>query len=281
MLKEIAKEISPPFLYAILKKKFRRDERPYNPAWHTIQGGILKGRELFLDPKDGLWQKEMLEGKYDSYIFDYLRPLNLEGKTIFDIGSHIGYHAMHFASLVGDKGCVCAFEPNRFNRERMDIILKRSPELARRIRIFDVAISDGDGEEEFHFARDVDKGTSSGSFIDKAHTFYPKSKEYLESFETITTKTVSLDRLSPLLDRDVIPDVIKIDVEGAESSVLQGAIGMLKKQRPLIVMEVHSIYNMFRTSEILRSTHYKMVLLKEEIDGRCFIAAEPLAEVLP
>jgi hypothetical protein len=57
--------------------------------------------------------------------------------------------------------------------------------------------------------------------------------------------------------------------------VLQGGLKLLRKHRPLIVMEVHSIYNMLKTSELLHSVRYKLVLLKEEPDGRCFIAAEP------
>lgn len=265
----------------MLRKIVKRENRPYHPSWHTINSGILQGRQLFLDPRDGLWQKEMLEGKYDRFIFDYLSSLNLQGKIIFEIGAQIGFHAMHFAALVGDEGFVYAFEPNSFNRERMDIILEKNPDLAKRIKTFDVAISDNNGLEEFYFCRDVDKGTSSGSFIAKAHTYYPKSKQYLELFETALVKTVSLDNIASLIGSDIIPHVIKIDVEGAESSVLQGGVELLKKHRPLIMMEVHSIYNMLKTCDILQSVHYEVALLKEEPDGRCFIAAEPHSEVLP
>jgi hypothetical protein len=58
-------------------------------------------------------------------------------------------------------------------------------------------------------------------------------------------------------------------------------VELLKKHRPLIIMEVHSIYNMLKTYDILQSAHYKIVLLKEELDGRCFIAAESHTEALP
>jgi len=282
MLKKIAKEMLPPFIHSMLRGIVKAENRPYSPYWHTIKSGILQGRQLFIDPRDGLWQKEMIEGRYDRFIFDYLSSLNLQGKTFFEIGAQIGFHAMHFAALAGDEGFVYAFEPNGFNRERMDIILEKNPDLAKRIRMFDVAISDSNGQEEFYFCRDVDGGRSSGSFIAKAHTYYPKSRQYLELFETTLIKTVSLDNIAFLIGPDIVPNVIKIDVEGAESSVLRGGIEMLRKHRPLILMEVHSIYNMLKTSEILQSARYKVVLLKEEPDdGRCFIAAEPLSEILP
>jgi FkbM family methyltransferase len=275
MFKKIAKEIMPPFVHSMLRRIIKKENRPYHPSWHTIKSGILQGRQICLDPRDGLWQEDMIEGSYDRFFFDYLQGLNLKGKTVFDIGAHVGYHTLHFASLVGNKGLVCAFEPNHFNRSRLSINLEQNPDLAKRIRIFDVALSDQEGQEEFYFCRDVDKGTSSGSFISRAHTFYPKSKEYLALFEMTTVKTVCLDKIASYIGPAITPHVLKIDVEGAETSVLQGGQKMLKIQRPLIIMEVHSIYNMLKTYEILHAVNYSVRLLKEELDGRCFIAAEP------
>lgn len=277
MLKMIAKEIMPPFVLSMLRRIIKKENQTYHPSWHTIESGILQGSQLFLDPKDGLWQKDMIAGSYDRFIFDYLQELNLKGKTVFDIGAHVGYHALHFASLVGDKGSVYAFEPNSFNRERMDIIMGNNPVLKERIKIVDVALSDRNGQDDFYFCRDVDKGTSSGSFIAKAHTYYPKSREYLALFETTAVRTVCLDDIASYIGSAIIPHVLKIDVEGAETSVLQGGEKMLIKQRPIVIMEVHSIYNMLKTYEILHASNYAIKLLKEEPDGRCFIAAESYA----
>ena len=280
MLKKLAKEILPPFVHSMFRRIVKRENRPYHPTWHTISSGILEGRQLFLDLRDGLWQKEMIEGRYDRFIFDYLSSLNLQGKTFFEIGAQIGFHAMHFAALVGDGGLVYAFEPNRFNRERMDIILEKNPDLAKRIRIFNVAISDKSGHEDFYFSKNVDSGASSGSFIANAHTYYPKNQEFLALFEKITVETVALDDIASCIGAGIVPHVMKIDVEGAESSVLQGGVELLKKHRPLIMIEVHSIYSMLKTYEILQSVHYKVELLKEEPDGRCFIVGTSHTEVL-
>jgi FkbM family methyltransferase len=278
MLKKIAKEILPPFVHSMLKRIVKRENKPYHPSWHTINSGILQGRQLFLDLRDGLWQEEMIEGRYDRFIFDYLSSLNLQGKTVFEIGAQIGFHAMHFAALVGEEGFVYAFEPNRFNRERMDIILEKNPDLAKRIRIFNVALSDKSGHEDFYFSKDVDSGASSGSFIANAHTYYPKNQEFLALFEKITVETVALDDIASTIGAGIVPHVMKIDVEGAESSVLQGGVELLKKHRPLILIEVHSIYNMLKTYDILKSVHYNVDLLKEEPDGRCFIVGKSQTE---
>ena len=220
----------------------------------------------------------MIEGRYDRFIFDYLSSLNLQGKTVFEIGAHIGFHAMHFAALVGEKGFVFAFEPNRFNRERMDIILEKNSDLAKRIRIFNVALSDKSGHQDFYFSKDVDGGESSGSFIANAHTYYPKTRQFLDLFEKIAVETVALDDIASSIGAGIVPHVMKIDVEGAEGSVLQGGVELLKKHRPLILIEVHSIYNMLKTYDILKSVHYNVDLLKEEPDGRCFIVGKSQTE---
>jgi hypothetical protein len=61
---------------------------------------------------------------------------------------------------------------------------------------------------------------------------------------------------------------------------LQGGVELLKKHRPLIMIEVHSIYSMLKTYDILQSVHYKVDLLKEEPDGRCFIVGKSDTEAL-
>lgn len=271
--KRIIIQALPPFFCEALRRLVYKNRYRYAPTYHTINGGILKDRQIFIDPKDGLWQKDMLDGRYDKFLFDYLKDLPIRGKIVFEFGAHIGFHAMNFALLIGDGGMVYAFEPNIFNRERMEINLGKNPDLAKRVKIFDVAVSDTVGESEFYLSVDVDKGTSAGSFIAEAHPYYPKSKEYLELFKIMKVRTISLDQVSSVTGADVVPDIIKIDVEGAEGSVLEGAKDILRKYKPLILMEVHSIFNMFKICEILHPQGYKITLLKEEADGRCFLAA--------
>lgn len=272
IMKKIAREILPPFIHETFRKLICRGKNIYNPTWHTVRDGNLKGRQIFIDSENAPWQKEMLEGKFDHVIFDYLKTIDLKGKVVFEIGAQIGYHAMNFACLVGESGAVYAFEPNMFNLDRMNLILTKNQDLRERIRIFNFAVSDNRGEVEFYLTPDVDKGTSSGSFIESADTYYARSHAYLELFERVKVKTVSLDDISSI-GIAAVPDIIKIDVEGAESSVLLGGVNLLKKHKPLLFIEIHSIYNMLKAYEILSSVRYNIELIREEADGRCFIAA--------
>ncbi|WP_370574400.1 FkbM family methyltransferase [Methanomethylovorans sp.] len=269
--KRLAEQIIPPIIYLKMKKYYMK--RKYKPAWHIIKGGNLKGREIFVDQKDGYWQKEIVDGTQDQYFFNYLAKLHLEGKVILDIGAHVGYHSMNFAQLVGQNGCVYAFEPNIFNLRRFYLNLEKNADLAKRIKIHDFAISDQTGDIEFNFSSNVDDGKSSGSFISGAHTPYQNHVYDNIGFSKMSVKTISLDELLYSNEATLIPYLLKIDVEGAENLVLEGGYDMIKKYKPLILMEIHSIFNMFKTFEFFMPLGYKIELLHEERDGRCFIAA--------
>lgn len=267
IIKKIAKQALPPFMTAVIRKTVAKKSIA---DWHIIESGNLKSREIFVD---GTLHKEFVEGNYDQFFSNYLSKLDLRGKVVFEVGAHIGYHAMQFAQLVGESGTVHAFEPNTFNRERLQLNLTKNPDLAKIIKLYDVAVSDCEGQIEFNFSSNVDDGKSSGSFIRGAHTPYQEDFYDGIGFEKVTVKTVSLDHVSSLLNIENVPYLIKIDVEGAENFVLQGAVNTIEKYKPIILMEIHSIYNMFKTCEFFYSQNYKIELLQEETDGRCFVAA--------
>lgn len=272
--------ITPPFIFKLIKnsklykssknsiKKMTSSE--YTPKSNTIDVGFLKGYKLFLDPK-GEWQSQMLNGTYDSFLFDYIAKLDLKNKTIFDIGTHIGYHSLYFSKLVGEKGKVYAFEPNTFNIERIKINLKEN-EQVKNIHLKEVALSDRIGTEDFLFSNDIENGTSSGGFLDSSDTIWQKGVYTNEiGFKKIAVKAVTLDSLIDE-NKNNNPSLLKIDVEGAENLVLKGGISFINTFHPIILIEVHSMYNMFEVLNILNELSYKTILLKKESDGRCFLA---------
>lgn len=256
----------------LFKKTFNLlEKRLVKPSWQIVEKGILKGHQIFINPKGG-WA-EMVTGDYDEFFFNFLSTQNLNGKVIYDIGAHIGYSSMAFAKLVGDSGKVFSFEPNIYNRERFELILSKNKDLSSIIKIFGVAISSSDGEADFIFNENVDNCKSSGSFIDESHTFFEKSRyEKDMGFSRVKVPTVSIDSLDLFGIKDK-PDFIKIDIEGAEFLAIDGGKELLVKHHPVLLIEIHSIFNMFKVQEALIKLNYKITLLKEESDGRCFISA--------
>jgi FkbM family methyltransferase len=210
----------------------------------------------------------MLAGTYDAFIYDALAGRrNLRDAVCWDIGAHVGYHSLVFASLGAQ---VLAFEPNPHNAARLRAHLERNPALGRNIRHFAVAVSDQDGEMEFVQSADM-LGQSSGSHL--AAALPPFEPAVYARCERVVVPTVRLDSLIARGERG--PDVIKVDVEGAEVLALEGARKLLAEKKPLLLIEVHHICLMFHLQRLLLRLGYATSILDEQnaSPSRCFIMA--------
>jgi FkbM family methyltransferase len=246
----------------------------YKPGWHLIKGGNLRGRKFYIDLYDGQWQRDIVEGRHMQVIYKYLKNFDLEGKVIFDIGAHIGYCSLNFAEIVGKNGKVYAMEPNTHNVERMKLILSENTDLMKRIKVFDVALSDCTGENNFCFSPEIDNGNSRYGFISGVHSFGCQA-EY-KTFNQVQIKTITLDEIPNQLGIEEMPDFINIDVNGSEEYVLHGGINIIKKHKPVIFAKIYNAYNMFKTYEFLSSVSYRVELLEKEKEGCCLVLATPL-----
>lgn len=269
-MKAFIKKILPPSLYAWLRKQIVRPTKIYRPTWNTLSYSPLKNIKIYFDPS-GLWQKKIMDNTYDTFLFSRLNDFDLQDTVAYDIGAHIGFHSLYFARR-GSK--VFAFEPNPHNVERFTMIKDANEDIKNKISIFPIAVSDKIGQETFTLNRDVESGRSSGSFIDRADTIWDKNVFTERGFVSTTVKTVPIDAFESTLSIP-LPDILKIDVEGAEYLVLKGASHMFTKKRPLILIEVHSPKAMQDVMSFLESHSYKTEIIHEEVDGRKFIEAQP------
>ncbi len=260
------------FLHRLVTKT-RRLAANYTPEVVTITGGDLTDYKLKLD-SNGAWQHEMISGIYDQELFDYIKKLELDGKIIYDIGAHICYHSLAFATYVGETGHIYAFEPNPANLTRGNEIIALNPTLARCITTFSVALSNETGSTTFLCTDDVEGGSSTGGFIDDATTLWERSR-YVNKVG-FTETNVALETIDDMVQSGKMkpPHLMKIDVEGAEQLVLGGADTTLRTHHPAIIIEFHSIYSAYTCMVLLQKYAYTTELLKREPDGRVMVIAK-------
>lgn len=145
--------------------------------------------------------------------------------AVFDIGAHIGLYSLPASRVIHAKGFVYAFEP----AEKNCVFFQRhiSYNKIKNIRVFPYIVGEFYYEKVPFFER-IDEAEGMNALLPHKNPHL-----YTKTFK----KQVSLDEFC--LQKNVVPEVIKIDVEGAECKVLKGAREVMKKYRPLIFLSVH------------------------------------------
>lgn len=151
-------------------------------------------------------------GIYEPESQKLLGGLDLDGSTAWDIGAHVG-----FFSLLLSRRCrrVIAVEPEPENADR----LRRNVELnGAAVDVVEAAVGAAPGVTWlFRAGRESHAGVQ-------------------ERFDAVAVQLTTLDELAVLFG---FPDVIKLDVEGAELEALRGG-GTVLDRRPIVFVEVHS-----------------------------------------
>jgi FkbM family methyltransferase len=147
------------------------------------------------------------------------------GGVVWDVGANMGLFSFAAAGLAGPRGRVYAFEPDMV----MVRLLRRSARLnpgAAPVEVIPCAISDSLALARFNIAA----RSRTSNFLEG---FGMSQSGGVREVETVVTLT--LDWLAAQLPP---PDVVKIDVEGAELGVFRGAAQLLKTRRPVLIFEM-------------------------------------------
>jgi FkbM family methyltransferase len=196
-------------------------------VWHRI----LPDFPLPLRIRPGLWWIARRDVVSDGLFAGTFEPgeravfagLVKPGMTVLDIGAHAGLYTLIASTLVGDAGRVVSFEPSP--RERGRLLKHLGLNRRRNVTVEPVALGDTDGEATLYVVQGSETGCNSlrpGDVGDAQPVRVPLRRldDYLASGEI----------------RRV--DVIKMDVEGAELSVLRGAETLLRTQGPVLLCEI-------------------------------------------
>jgi FkbM family methyltransferase len=186
----------------------------------TIVGGVGRGLRFNAGGANLGYLFGTTEPELQRAFQRVIRP----GMTVYDIGASVGFHAVLAARLVGDDGLVCAFEPVPENVRLVEHNMTLNG--FRNYRCFDLALSDTDGQAEFNFSKSRILGSLAA--VSRPNHFAESSLVETARLDTLVEKR----GLKP-------PDVIKLDVEAAETIVLAGAGNVLRSARPVCFIDLH------------------------------------------
>lgn len=180
----------------------------------TVLSGPAKGVRLVIDTH---YEKSFWTGAHEPEVLGVLASLLRPGSVYWDVGAHIGLHALFASRCVGPAGHVHAFEPSPSTaiRLRHGVALNH----ANNVTVHELALSDQAGDAVLY---DADASAMRTLVPAVSHT----------TGQPVQCETA--DRMAETLG---CPDVIKIDAEGAEQMVLDGARQLLRRSATILIVE--------------------------------------------
>jgi FkbM family methyltransferase len=210
------------------------------PGWRRWLGRVLNERgwqgrriarirphgfKMELDLSEPWERWSYLSGRYyEMHTQMLMAELLDQDECLVDVGANIGQIALIGAWKVGPNGCVIAFEPNPdvFSRLNRNVL---SNGLQDRVHVQNIAL----GSQAGTLALSVPTQGSGGGTLGRLGAEYSgqPSRQY-------QVRVAVGDEICDRLQR---PMVLKIDVEGFETSVIKGLQSTIRRLRPAMLVE--------------------------------------------
>lgn len=205
-----------------VRRVFEWSARRIGRQQGAIRQGVGKG--LLFNP--GGSNAGYLLGTSEPGVQRAMLALLKPGMTFFDVGANVGFHSTVACRLIDpSRGHVVSFEPLAANANQVKVNARLNHFDC--VRVMPIALGNHDGEARFLLSEISSRGA-------------------LETTGRIPTgaagvATVQVRRLDTVMNEERLPppDVMKIDVEGAEADVLAGAHETLTRYRPVLMIELH------------------------------------------
>jgi FkbM family methyltransferase len=190
----------------------------YSLVGQTVVEVELPFGKLTLDLRDrSVSQNLFVSRQYEPTETELLTRLITTGMTFYDVGAHVGYYTLLASRQVGSKGRVYAFEPDPWNCA----LLKENVRIndLTNVEVTQAAVGREDGQAYLYRNRD--------------YTGDHRICATKETRESVAVQSTTLDAHYRKSGR---PDVMKVDVQGAEGQILAGMGTLLSEAPPYAIL---------------------------------------------
>lgn len=205
-----------------------------------------KYKFFYLENDKYIGQRIALE-KYEPYETQLILRQTKKGDVVVDVGANIGYYTVLLADKVGKTGKVYAFEPDIISFE----ILKKNIEANNLKNVVAINVGVGSKNETKMLYKSEENLGDHKLFNDQflmsnvqktqnppvgkptSSLNPPKADAFRRAGEREAIKIIKLDDYLA----DIKVNLIKIDTQGWEPEVVEGAKEIIKKNKPIIFME--------------------------------------------
>lgn len=185
--------------------------------------------KMRVSPESGglkYWKLDL--GQVDPLLLDFVRETVKPGMSVWDIGANLGLLSFAAAAKAGTSGQVVAVEPDVDNQKLLYRSIRANAGKIAEVNILGAAVA----KPPQRFAKFEISGRSRAS--NKLSGF--GNTQFGDRAETRAVVIVTLDEM---LGGFRAPDVVKMDVEGAEIDAVLGGPKLLNEVRPIWTIEVN------------------------------------------
>ncbi len=222
-----------------------------NSKWVSTE--VLDRYTMWVDLHDRYVSYGCLNNNWEPEETGFFKSRLRSGDTVLDIGANIGWFSLVAAKEIGERGQVHAFEPRPETARRLKQTIAQNS-LRDVVNVWEFALSDQSDTLRLQWANNTEN--PGGSHI---------GGRAQEHFDAATSANVLACRLDDLLPQ-VAPDIVKIDVEGAEPRALYGARNALKRKHPVILSELFPA----QLASVSGSSAAAFIVQMEELGYGCY-----------
>jgi O-antigen biosynthesis protein len=174
-------------------------------------------------------------GEWAQCEIEILRQFISKGDAVVDAGAYIGTHTVAFSLMVGRRGRIHSFEPNRRAKDLLvENVLANSPS---NVTIYESALGDTPSKGRIETVGTQNLGATRIQSLGKPTN------------NSLAIKTLDSFRLKKL-------EFVKADVEGSEMLILRGATATIASFRPTVFLECNSLQAILELPPWLRQNEY-------------------------
>lgn len=185
----------------------------------------FKGK-FMMDAHCDIFANLIIEKRYEPELAAYCINFVNANRDVIDVGANIGLYTVLFGKILNE-GKVFAIEPTKNALKYLYRNLEMN-DVKRKVEVFEGVASDINGYIELKTIRGKEEYSSLGAMK------HPSIIHLEHSVEKVTSTT--LDDL--VVQKSINPGFLKVDVEGAEFMVFNGAKRILTEHRPIILSEL-------------------------------------------
>ena len=175
-----------------------------------------------LDLNENIDSSLYMSGCFEQEVTNAINVLTKPGYIIMDVGANVGCHTLRFSRLVGTEGRVFAFEPTSYAYEKIRKNLALNLPFSDNVVLEKMAVSNILAKDQ------LIRFMSSWKLFGNQKQIH----EEIVDFVTIDEYVVgnAIDRV----------DILKIDVDGFKPEVVEGALDTIRKNKPILFLEVNN-----------------------------------------